>query len=82
LNVYTFAVTEYSVKSYVNTFFVENFPDIWSKGQRATIEIPETASGVGVTENTLNGIKLNAILQAGRRYELTYNGTAFDAKEV
>ena len=82
LNVYTFAVAEYSVKSYVNTFLVEKFPEIWTKGQRATIEIPETASGVGVTENTLNGIKVNTILQAGKRYELTYNGTAFDAKEM
>lgn len=82
LNVYTFAVAEYSVKSYVNTFLVEKFPEIWTKGQRATIETPETASGVGVTENTLNGIRVNTILQAGKRYELTYNGTTFDAKEV
>lgn len=82
LNVYTFAVAEYSVKSYVNTFTVEKFPEIWTKGQRATIEIPGTASGVGVTENTLNGIKINTILQAGKRYELTYNGTSFDAKGV
>jgi hypothetical protein len=82
LNVYNFAVSEYSVKSYVNTFMVEKFPEIWTKGQRATIEIPETASGVGVTENTLNGIKVNTILQAGKRYELTYNGTAFDTKEM
>ena len=82
LNVYTFAVAEYSVKSYVNAFWVEKFPDIWTKGQRATIEIPEAASGVGVTKNTLNGITVNAILQAGKRYELTYNGTAFDAKEM
>lgn len=82
LNVYTFAVAEYSVKSYVNTFMVEKFPEIWTKGQRATIEIPETASGVGVTKNTLNGITVNTILQAGKRYELTYNGTAFDTKEM
>ena len=82
LNVYTFAVAEYSVKSYVNTFFVENFPDVWTVGQRATIEIPETASGVGVTENTINGIVTNTILQAGKRYELRYTGAEFVAKEV
>ena len=82
LNVYPFAVAAYSVKSYVNTFLVENFPDIWTVGQRATIEIPETASGVGVTKNTLNGITVNTILQAGKRYELRYTGSAFAAKEV
>jgi hypothetical protein len=82
LNVYNFAVAEYSVKSYVNAFFVENFPDIWTEGQRATIEIPETASGVGVTENTLNGITVNTILQAGKRYELRYTGSTFVTKEV
>lgn len=82
LNVYTFAVAEYSVKSYVNAFFVKEFPAVWTEGQRATVEIPETASGVGVTENTINGIKTNTILQAGKRYELRYTGSEFAAKEV
>ena len=31
LNVYNFAVAEYSVKSYVNTFFVEKFPEFLKK---------------------------------------------------
>lgn len=72
----------YDVSSYANAYTLEKMPLVWDKGQRLTIYTPAAANTFAVTENTLNGVKINTILQPFNRYELTYNGTAFDAKGV
>ena len=56
-------------------------PATWEKGQRVTITVPNYTI-VGVVANTLNGVNVNTILQPTRKYELVYNGSTFDAKEV
>jgi hypothetical protein len=83
VRVYSWEFTSYTVTTYRNVFLVSTgFPVEWTKGQRVLIELPSSVNTLGVVKNTLNGVTVNTILQPSRRYELTYNGTAFDAKEV
>lgn len=83
VGVYSWEFTSYTVTTYRNSFLVSaGFPVEWTKGQITLIETPSTANTLGVVKNTLNGIDVNTILQPSRRYELIYNGTSFDAKEV
>ena len=56
-------------------------PVTWDIGQRVTVQVPEYAAFV-VDSNTFNGVKVNTILLSERKYELRYNGSTFDAKEV
>lgn len=72
----------YDISSYKNNYILDKMPLVWDRGQRLTISTPTTVSTFAVTENTLNGVKVNSILASGKRYELTYNGSTFDAKGV
>ena len=79
----TFEISEFSSEAILNEFVIENgVPAEWSYEQMITLKIPDTTSSLGVGSNTLNGIPVNMILQPSKRYELIYNGTSFDAKEV
>lgn len=80
--VYDLSISEYEIFDYSLDYVVSIFPISWTAGQRVTVEIPINVSTMGLTSNTLNGVPVNTILQPSRRYELTYNGTAFDAKGV
>ena len=83
LNVATLAISEYSFETYTNAYtLVDNVPSVWTVGQRILIFIPPEIPTVGITENTLNGVPVNTILLAGKRYELRYTGTSFAVKEV
>lgn len=80
---YAFGISEYDVNFYHNEFSIESgVPVTFTAEQRLMIVIPEGTVTMGVTSNSLNGIPVNTILQSGRRYELRYNGTSFNAKEV
>lgn len=81
--IYIFKLTipEWVANSYTVDFQSSYMPLQWENGQRVTIQIPTYAAFV-VDSNTFNGIKVNTILLSGRKYELRYNGTSFDAKEV
>lgn len=80
---YEFQITGYEVNSYENAYAVSSgFPVSWDEGQRVFVQIPANANTFAVVSNTLNGVPVNTILQAGRRYELRYTGTSFVAKEV
>lgn len=72
----------YDVSSYTNAYTLDKMPVVWDRGQRLTIYTPANVNTFSVTTNTLNGVKVNTILQSNRRYELRHNGTTFDAKEV
>lgn len=72
----------YNVSSYTNAYLLDKMPVTWDKGQRLTIYTPTTVNTYAVAESALNGVKINTILQNGKRYELRYNGSTFDAKEV
>ena len=72
-----------TVLVYRNDYSVASgFPTQWTAGQRAAVEIPGSAVTAGTVKNFINSVKVNTVLRGGRRYELVYNGAAFDAKEV
>lgn len=77
----TLTLLEWEANSYTLDFLSNEMPSVWTTGQRVTVQIPTYAAFV-VDSNTFNGIKVNTILLSGKRYELRYNGTSFDAKEV
>lgn len=72
----------YDVSTYINSYTLEDVPTVWTVGQRIMMYTPPSVNTYAVISNNLNGININTILQNGKRYELRYNGTAFDAKEV
>ena len=74
---------EYDINTYESAFTVsEGLPSSWTTEQRVMIATPAYINSFAVISNSLNGININTILQSAKRYELRYNGTAFDAKEV
>lgn len=72
----------YDVSVYKNYYTLSNMPLTWDRGQRLTIYTPTNVNTFAVSENSLNGVIINTILQSGRRYELRYNGVTFDTKEL
>lgn len=81
--VYSFEISGYEVVTYRNEYSISSgVPLAWDNGQILLIQTPANANNFSVTENTLNGVKVNTILQTNKRYELRYNGATFDAKEV
>lgn len=77
----SFEITDWAANSYTVDFITSGMPTKWDNGQRVSIQVPIYAAFV-VDSNTFNGVKVNTILLSGRRYDLRYNGTSFDAKEV
>ena len=77
----SFEITDWVANSYTISFLTNDMPTSWTIGQRVAVQIPEYAAFV-VDSNTFNGVKVNTILLSGRKYELRYNGSTFDAKEV
>ena len=74
-------IPEWAANSYTIDFLADNMPVNWDMGQKVTVQVSTYAAFV-INSNTFNGIKVNTVLLSGRRYELRYNGTSFDAKEV
>lgn len=77
----TLTIPEWEANSYTIDFITDKMPTNWDVGQRVTVQMPTYAAFV-VGSNTFNGVKVNTILLSGRKYELRYNGSTFDAKEV
>lgn len=83
VNIYQFSISEYEISTYINEYTITSgVPNNWHTGQIILIQTPSNADGFAVTANKLNGVNVNTILQPGRKYELIYNGTSFNAKEV
>lgn len=82
ITVKNFRYSLYDVSIYNNNYSLSNMPAEWTRGQRLLLLTPSNVNTLAVSKNTLNGVTINTILQYNRRYELRYNGTAFDAKEV
>ena len=82
IDCYLFEVAEYTVTTLKNAFTVDGVPGAWSLNQRLLILTPPTFATFGIVSNEINGIKLNTILQPNKYYELIYNGSAFNVKEV
>ena len=82
INVYEWQISSWKTTTTRYNYFVTgSTPGEWTTGQRITVRVP-SFSIAGVTQNTLNGVSVNTILQPNKRYELVYNGSSFDAKEV
>ena len=79
---YDWKFSEYTISQYRVNFLAEEVPGAWDVNQRAMIVTPSNFSSNGVISNTLNGVNVQAILQPSKRYELIYNGSSFDVKEV
>lgn len=73
--------TEWTVNAYQNNFTAEGVTGTYDKGQRVTVQVGSIGQ-FSVSKNTFMGIACNTILQQNKRYELTYNGSTFDAKEA
>ncbi len=83
MRLYEWSVIGWSTATYHNTFKLESgVPTKWDIGQRLTIQTPSGINTVAVTENFLNGVRVNTILLPSRKYELVYNGASFDTKEL
>lgn len=83
LHIATLAFSEYSFETYTNAYNIAaGVPSTWTVGQRILLFIPPETATIGIIGNTLNGVPVNTILLAGKRYELRYTGTSFVAKEV
>ena len=81
--VYSFEISGYEVTTYRNEYIIQSgVPISWDVGQIIYIQTPSNANAFSVAENTLNGVKVNTILQGNMRYELRYNGSGFDVKGV
>lgn len=83
IRVYEWQISNWSSETYRYDYKLPDnvAPASWEKGQRVTVTVPNYTI-VGVVLNTLNGVNVNTILQPTRKYELVYNGSTFDAKEV
>lgn len=79
---YEWSITDWTVNTYKNVFTTDGLPGKFTKGQRLIIETPTTVNTIGVVSNAINSTLINTILQSSKRYELVYNGSSFDAKEV
>lgn len=80
--VYEWQITEYDIAKIQNDYIIEDFPTDVTDHQRFTIVTP-TVSTTGVVGNTLNGRKIDIILQPNKRYELvsSWDGN-FYAREM
>lgn len=78
----TIKLSEYAVNTYNNKFVAsDDMPTTWETGQRITVQTP-TFQNYALSANTFMGITCNTLLQSNKKYELKYNGTSFDVKEV
>lgn len=76
-----FEIVDYIVYTLNASFTLSNLTTLVN-GQVVLVQIDPTHDATGVVSNTLNGVPVRSILQAGKRYELTYYTTYFTAKEV
>ena len=83
LRLYEWQISNWNSATYRMTYTLPSnvAPSSWVKGQRVTVSVPNN-DVVGIASNTLNGVQVNTILLPTRKYELVYNGSTFDAKEV
>ena len=73
----------YDITTYRNNFVISNgVPLVFSGGQRIAFETPNNTNALGVEENTINGQRVNIILQPNTRYLLHYANGLFWGKEA
>lgn len=81
VNVFNWELSDYTITIYEANYTISNLPELVS-GQSILVHIYIEDSATGITANTLNGVPIQSILQAGKKYELTYNMSYYTAKEI
>ena len=81
--VYHWQFSLYDIVTYRNNFVVsDGVPHAFSPRQRLALETPNSTNTLGVEENTINGQRVNIVLQPSARYLLHYANGLFWGKEV
>lgn len=82
ITLYEWQISSWSTAAYRMDYTITSgMPATWNKGQRITLSVPNYTIA-GITGNTFNGKTIRTVLLPNRKYELIYNGSTFDAKEV
>lgn len=81
VRVFNWELTDYTVTTYMADFTIDDLPSI-VENQVILVQVDSAHSSTGITSNNLNDIPIYSILQAGKKYELTYHSTHFTAKEI
>lgn len=79
--IFVLEFSEYANNTHINVFTNNDMPAVWETGQIVLVQTPQMQMS-DVVSNLFNGVRCNTVLQGNKRYELRYNGTAFDAKEL
>lgn len=77
----SFRIVDYTVYTLRAAFTLTRIPTLVD-GQIILVHIDPTHDATGIVSNTLNGLSVPSILQAGKKYELTYRTTHYTVKEV
>lgn len=81
--VYEFQISDYTTTTYSVAHTIAGISlTHWSSKQILLVETSTGYTNVGTVSNTLNGIPVDTILQPGKKYELIYLVSKFQAKEV
>lgn len=81
VNVFEWKISDYTVTIYNANFTLSHLPDM-VEGQTILVQIDPAHDATGVSGNSLNGVPIHSVLQAGKSYELTYHTTHYTAKEM
>lgn len=81
VNVSAFKITNYSVNTRIANYTLANLSTLID-GQIVRIRVNEEHDATGIISNTLNGLPVEAILQAGKKYQLVYETTKYSIMEV
>jgi hypothetical protein len=79
--IFVLEFSEYANNTQINVFTNDEMPAVWETGQIVYVQLPEMQMQ-DVIANIFNGVRCTTVLQSNKRYELRYNGTSFDAKEM
>lgn len=77
----SFRIVDYTITTYSARFVLSNMPTMVD-GQVILIQIDPSHDATGIVSNTLNGISIRSLLQAGKVYELIYHTTYYTVKEI
>lgn len=81
VKVYGWKISDYTVTISHAYFTIDNLPNM-VEGQTILVQIDPIHDATGIAVNSLNGTSIQSILQAGKKYELTYYTTHWTVKEV
>ena len=79
--IFVLEFSEWANNTHINVYTNNEMPAVWETGQIVLVQLPYMQMS-DVIANLFNGELCNTVLQSNKRYELRYNGSSFDAKEL